>query len=100
MTREEAIQLFKEMESKEMYWQLQELCDLAIEALSAECEHCIWNDCNYNRIDPDVDIVRCKDCKYFKKITEKSDSGLCHRDIVASVWEEDGFCSRAERREP
>ena len=28
MTREEAIKLFEEMESKEMYWQLQELCDL------------------------------------------------------------------------
>ena len=36
MTMDEAIQLFKEMESKEMYWQLQELCDLAIEALSAD----------------------------------------------------------------
>ena len=36
MTKDEAIQLFKEMESKETYWQLQELCDLAIEALSAD----------------------------------------------------------------
>ena len=38
MTKDEAIQLFKEMESKEMYWQLQELCDLAIEALSADAK--------------------------------------------------------------
>ena len=44
--------------------------------------------------------VLCKDCKYYKKITEKSDHGLCHRDIVASVWIENGYCSRAERREP
>jgi len=43
------------------------------------------------------DIVRCKDCRYFKKIAERSDSGLCHRDIVASAWKENGYCSRGER---
>ena len=45
-------------------------------------------------------IVRCKDCRYFKKIVERSDGGLCHRDIVASAWKENGYCSRGERREP
>ena len=43
-------------------------------------------------------IVRCKDCRYFKKIAERSDSGLCHRDIVASAWKENGYCSRGERK--
>lgn len=46
------------------------------------------------------EVVRCKDCRYFKKIAERSDSGLCHRDIIASAWKENGYCSRGERREP
>lgn len=53
----------------------------------------------YHRIfDENVWVVRCKDCRYFKKIAERSDSGLCHRDIVASVWIENGYCSRGERK--
>ena len=44
-------------------------------------------------------VVRCKDCRYFKKIAERSDSGLCHRDIVASAWKENGYCSRGERND-
>ena len=44
------------------------------------------------------ELVRCKDCEYYKKITEKSDHGLCHRDIVASVWGENGYCSRAKMK--
>ena len=47
-----------------------------------------------------TEVVRCKDCRYFKKIAERSDSGLCHRDIIASAWKENGYCSRGERREP
>lgn len=43
-------------------------------------------------------VVRCKDCRYFKKIVERSDSGLCHRDIVASAWKENGYCSRGEKK--
>ena len=43
-------------------------------------------------------VVRCKDCEYFKKIAERSDSGLCHRDIVASAWKENGYCSRAKMK--
>lgn len=46
-----------------------------------------------------VEVVRCKDCRYFKKIVERSDSGLCYRDLVASAWKENGYCSRGERRE-
>lgn len=48
--------------------------------------------------DRDKEIVRCKDCEYFKKIAEKSDSGLCHRDIVASAWKENGYCSRGKMK--
>ncbi len=44
------------------------------------------------------ELVRCKDCRYFKKIVERSDSGLCHRDLVASAWKENGYCSRGERK--
>lgn len=46
-----------------------------------------------------VEVVRCKECRYFKKIVERSDSGLCYRDLVASAWKENGYCSRGERRE-
>lgn len=46
------------------------------------------------------ELVRCKDCRYFKKIAERSDSGLCHRDIVASAWKENGYRSRGERKQP
>ena len=46
------------------------------------------------------ELVLCKDCRYFKKIAERSDSGLCHRDIVASAWKENGYCSRGERKQP
>ena len=45
-----------------------------------------------------VKAVRCKDCRYFKKIAERSDSGLCHRDIVASAWKENDYCSRGKRK--
>ena len=45
-----------------------------------------------------VEVVRCKDCRYFKKIAERSKSGLCHRDIVASARKENGYCSRGERK--
>ena len=48
---------------------------------------------------PSAELVRCKDCRYFKKIAERSDSGLCHRDIVASAWKENGYCSRGERND-
>lgn len=44
-------------------------------------------------------IVRCKDCKYYKQINPNSEHGLCHKDIVASVWHDTGFCSRGERRQ-
>lgn len=44
------------------------------------------------------EIVRCKDCRYYKKINPKAKSGMCYKDIVASAWNDDGFCSRGERK--
>lgn len=56
---------------------------MAIEALTAEA----------------VEVVRCKDCKWYKKIAEKSKSGLCHYDLVARCLHDDDYCSHGERRE-
>lgn len=47
-----------------------------------------------------VQVVRCKDCKWYKKIVEKSKSGLCHYDLVARCLHDEDFCSHGERREP
>ena len=75
MTREEAIKLFEEMESKEMYWQLQELCDLAIEALSEQVTSKLKNPCGSLLTEDSEDSKeqksklepkRCKDCKWYK----------------------------------
>ena len=44
------------------------------------------------------ELVRCKDCRYHKKINRKAKSGMCYKDIVASTWNDDGFCSRGERK--
>ena len=45
------------------------------------------------------EVVRCKDCKWYKKIVEKSKSGLCHYDLVARCLYDEDFCSHGERRE-
>ena len=89
MTRKEAIKLIEHIsiafvptnqygdyDDPEPY---EEALNMAIEALS-------------------VDVVRCKDCKHYKKINPKAKSGICCKDIVASVWNDDGFCSRGERK--
>ena len=91
MTREEAIDVIRYLDDQ-CIWQedciqlggcnhCKEAINMAISALSSE-------------------PIRCKDCKYFKKIAEKSGRGLCQKDIVASAWKENDYCSRAERREP
>lgn len=46
-----------------------------------------------------VEVVRCKDCKWYKKIVEKSKSGLCHYDLVARCLHDEDYCSHGERRE-
>lgn len=45
------------------------------------------------------ELVRCKDCKWYKKIVEKSKSGLCHYDLVARCLHDEDYCSHGERRE-
>ena len=101
MTREQAINVFRStvpIESNEEYAKnITEAIDMAIEAL----HHVEAEEKGYcHRIIPsNIEVVvRCKDCRYFKKIAERSDSGLCHRDIVASAWKENGYCSRGERK--
>lgn len=61
---------------------------------------------NYDRgqyrkgfLDRDKEIIRCKVCKYYKQINPNSGYGFCCKDLVASSWPKDGFCSRGERRE-
>ena len=44
-------------------------------------------------------LIRCKDCKWYKKIVEKSKSGLCQYDLVARCLHDEDYCSHGERRE-
>ena len=99
MTREEAIKELELIAKVTMWNDRREAVEMAIEAL----HHVEAEEKGYcHRIIPsNIEVVvRCKDCRYFKKIAERSDSGLCHRDIVASAWKENGYCSRGERKQP
>ncbi len=45
-----------------------------------------------------VEVVRCKDCGYYKSI-KRTDRHQCVNDFVAEIeTKPDDFCSRAERR--
>lgn len=97
MTNKEAIKELKLIAQVTMWNDRREAVEMAIEAL----HHVEAEEKGYcHRIIPsNIEVVvRCKDCRYFKKIAERSDSGLCHRDIVASAWKENGYCSRGERK--
>lgn len=101
MTKEEAIKLFEEMESKEMYWQLQELCDLAIEALSADAVSREHHDMEIKELKHQikdqaemVSVVRCKDCRWQE---ECSQVVVLHK--FCGVYQEISFCSHGERAE-
>lgn len=51
------------------------------------------------RNDPDaewVEIIRCKDCKYYKSYGD--DVRYCFKHDDDILWQDDDFCSRAERR--
>lgn len=84
MTREEAIQVLKEISATLKSWngftEYPQAIDMAIEVLS------------------EPSVVRCKDCKWYKKIVEKSKSGLCHYDLVAMCLHDEDFCSHGERQ--
>lgn len=127
MTREKAIQWLKVINTKEFAWdefalqesqrEIRERCeqgvreaiDMAIEALSAtnlkeEFESAEYEDYEHATLvdikEPlKVSVVRCKDCRWYKKIVEKSKSGLCHYDLVARCLHDEDFCSHGERRE-
>lgn len=43
-----------------------------------------------------VPVIRCKDCKFYTKGHTK---GYCYFDDDCYVWDDNDFCSRAERRE-
>ena len=99
MNKEEAIKELELIAKVTMWNDRREAVEMAIEAL----HHVEAEQKGYcHRIIPsNIEVVvRCKDCRYFKKIAERSDSGLCHRDIVASAWKENGYCSRGERKQP
>jgi hypothetical protein len=45
-----------------------------------------------------VEVVRCKDCKFF--IEPTATDGLCELDGASRIiWRNDDFCSYGERRE-
>lgn len=112
MTREEAIKWLKVISTKEFGWdefalqesqrEIRERCeqgvreaiDMAIEALKAEP---IW--ITDRKPTESGELVRCKDCRHYKKINPRAKSGMCYKDIVASAWNDDGFCSRGERND-
>ena len=97
MNKEEAIKELELIAKVTMWNDRREAVEMAIEAL----HHVEAEEKGYcHRIIPsNIEVVvRCKDCRYFKKIAERSDSGLCHRDIVASAWKENGYCSRGESK--
>lgn len=102
MTREEAIYLLNNLrsvaEGKE-----DEAIDVAIEALSerniARDIATILENEQDMRVMLQNEVVRCKDCKWYKKIVEKSKSGLCHYDLVARCLHDEDYCSHGEKRE-
>lgn len=44
-----------------------------------------------------LDLVSCKDCKYFNRQSSYSDQGICNKHIT--YMDCDGYCSKGERHE-
>ena len=70
MTREEAIEKLQKQKAEYLeewvdYSGVAEAYDMAIDALSAVCDDCIWHVCNYNKVDwgalPSAEVVDCTD---------------------------------------
>lgn len=99
MTREEAIDILRSyLMFDKSNMQIDIALNMAIEALQREeAEENGW--CHRIRPKNVEVVVRCKDCKWYKKIVEKSKSGLCHYDIVARCLHDEDYCSHGERRE-
>lgn len=48
---------------------------------------------------PTIEITRCRDCKYWYRMTRNI--GKCERVLNANcgIWDSDDYCSYAKRRE-
>lgn len=105
MTREEAIERFNgiinamsiSIAQSKFYpskAELDELCDMAIEALQTidNCDQCEWC-CPSDGI-PTIHVVRCKDCKHWASAEDYD----C--EIHSGAWGAEDFCSYGERKEP
>ena len=46
-----------------------------------------------------VEVVRCKDCKHYKKVRSDSTDRMCFTPSGLCCVSEDDYCSRGERRE-
>lgn len=77
MTKEEAIHFAECLKNNWTinFADMEEFCDMAIEALQ-------------------VEIVRCKMCKYYNGETKG-----CTRNPSVEKWENDDYCSYGEREE-
>ncbi len=103
MTREEAIGWLKDIKDvgcETMFrdWSYEVAIDMAIEALQTlEAVERIKTE-----VLPQTDLLRCKDCRWYSKGENDSDSwALCtvHTGQYIGV-DDDEFCSYGERREP
>ena len=93
MTREEAIRELELIAKVTVWNDRREAVNMAIEALSADA----------------VQVVRCKDCKWFKPnqlapVHPLLGGGIVYENqcerCLGIVPNEDGYCSRGERKEP
>lgn len=58
------------------------------------------DECNHFKHKDEVIVVRCKDCKYYKMLTDYRESRLpvCDRRKLNVEMHEDDFCSYGERK--
>ena len=42
------------------------------------------------------ELIRCRDCKYYKKGSD--DVSYCYKHDDDILWQDDDYCSRGERR--
>lgn len=75
----------------------------------AKYAHCDWrksvgycpDECNHFKHKDEVIVVRCKDCKHHKMLTDYRGSTLpvCGRKNLNVEMHEEDFCSRGERKD-
>lgn len=86
MTNAEAIETLRANYPDACYEQLREAVDAAIEALKTQDA---------------VEVVRCKDCKWWKTnyMWNGSERKVCVIEAYEPVRNEEDYCSRGERSE-